>query len=166
MKKIDPIPEQYFLIHENLRLRPFSLDDVAVALPWYQDLEVLKYTGGIDSRTPYDLEMVKKMYAYLTNIGECYIIEIKEGGDWLPIGDVTLSEATIPIVIGRKDYWGRGIGKQVLIYLIGRARDLGYSQIKVKEIYNFNERSIRLFRSLGFTETGKTEQGIEMVLRF
>jgi len=99
-------------------------------------------------------------------IGECYIIEILGGMIWTPIGDVTLSEETIPIVIGRKEYWGKGIAKKVLLGLMQRARELGYSRIKAKEIYHFNERSIRLFRSLGFTEIGKTEDGVEMEIRF
>ena len=153
-------------ITDNLRLRPASLDDVGIAMPWYQDIEILKYIGGIDRDTPYDRKTVKNMYEYLMKIGECYIIEIKEENTWVPIGDVTLSEETIPIVIGRKEYWGRGIAKKVLLTLIERAKAIGYTRIKVKEIYDFNARSINLFRSLDFTEVGKTDHGIKMELRF
>jgi len=156
---------KYLSITENIRLRPTSLDDVDIAMPWYQDIEILKYTAGIDRNIPYDRKTVRSMYQYLMKIGECYIIEVKEETTWLPIGDVTLSEETIPIVIGRKEYWGRGIAKTVLFSLIQRAKDIGYTRIKVKEIYDFNDRSINLFSSLGFTEMRKTEHGIEMELR-
>ena len=157
---------KYLPVTDNIRLKPASLDDVELALPWYQDVEILKYTAGIERETPYDRETVTRMYQYLMKIGECYIIEVQEGTTWVPIGDVTLSEETIPIVIGRKEYWGRGIGKKVLLSLIQRAKEIGYKRIKVKEIYRYNERSMSLFRSLGFIEVGKTDKGIEMELRF
>jgi len=41
-------------ITENIRLRPVCLEDVEIALPWYQDLEVLKYTAELGRDTPYD----------------------------------------------------------------------------------------------------------------
>ena len=157
---------KYLQISKNIRLKPASLDDVELAMPWYQDIEILKYAAGIERKTPYDRKTVERMYQYLLKIGECYIIEVKEGNTWVPIGDVTLSEETIPIVIGRKEYWGRGIGKKVLLSLIQRAKEIGYTRIKVKEIYNYNERSMGLFRSLGFREVAKTDNGIEMELRF
>lgn len=159
-------PVQYLMVIEKIRLRPISPDDIDIAMPWYQDMDVLKYTAGIERKIPYDRETVKSMYHYLMNIGECYIIEVKEKSSWIPIGDVTLSEETIPIVIGRKEYWGRGIAKQVLLYLIQRAKDIGYTRIRAKEIYDFNYRSLNLFKSLGFIEVGKTEHGIEMEFRF
>lgn len=167
MTNKEPIsPVQYLMVKENIRLRPVGLDDVDIAMPWYQDMEVLKYTAGIERNIPYDRETVKSMYHYLMNIGECYIIEVKEKSSWIPVGDVTLSEETIPIVIGKKEYWGRGIAKQVLLYLIRRAKDIGYTRIRAKEIYDYNYRSLNLFNSLGFTEVRKTEHGIEMELRF
>ena len=159
-------PVQFLMVIENIRLRPISLDDVDIAMPWYQDMEVLKYTAGIERNIPYDRETVKNMYQYLMNIGECYIIEVIEKSSWIPVGDVTLSEETIPIVIGRKEYWGRGIAKEVLLYLIQRAKDIGYTRIRAKEIYDLNHRSLNLFNSLGFTEVRKTDHGIEMELRF
>jgi len=141
-------PDQYLMVIENIRLRPVNLDDVDIAMPWYQDMEILRYTAGIERNIPYDREAVKSMYHYLMNIGECYIIEVKEKSSWIPVGDVTLSEETFPIVIGRKEYWGRGIAKQVLLYLIQRAKDIGYTRIRAKEIYDFNHRSLNLLTHL------------------
>ena len=157
---------KYHPVTDNIRLRPATLDDVDIALPWYQDMEILKYTAGIGRDTPYERETVRNMYQYLLKIGECYIIEVEKESTWLPIGDVTLSEETIPIVIGRKEYWGHGIAKKVLLYLIQRAKDIGYTRIKAQEIYDFNTRSLNLFSSLGFKKLQKTEHGIEMELRF
>ncbi len=43
------------------------------------------------------------MYEYLNSKGELYFIEIRENEDFVPIGDVTLWEDDMPIVIGDKN---------------------------------------------------------------
>ncbi|MHC5039320.1 MAG: GNAT family N-acetyltransferase [Planctomycetota bacterium] len=152
-------------VKEGLRLRSVDLDvDVDGALPWYQDREVLKGTAALGREEPYDRETVESMFRYLMDMGECWIIEIREGDAWIPIGDVTLSEKDIPIVIGRREYWGRGIARSVLAFLIRRAREQGIEEIGPVEIYRFNEQSIRLFRSLGFRCVSESDEGFTFTL--
>jgi RimJ/RimL family protein N-acetyltransferase len=141
------------LLDDDLRLRPISLpDDVAIAVPWYQDPEVLYYSEGGESSTPYDSERVHAMYNYLLKKAEVYIIEAKTQNGWLPIGDVSLfHESGVPIVIGNPDYRSKGLGKRVIQLIINRAKELGRKQIRTNGIYIFNVRSRRLFESLGFT---------------
>lgn len=143
-------------INENLRLRKISDSDYKIAFSWYQDLEVLKGTAGPNRVEPYDKSTLVSMYKYLATIGECYIIEILDSTAWLPIGDVTLAKDTLPIVIGNKTYWGKGIGKQVISALLDRARELGFKNICLNEIYFDNERSKRLYESCGFKKVGST----------
>ena len=57
-------------------------------------------------------------------------IEVKEKGEWFPIGDVTLSQDNFPIVIGNPTYQHRGIGKKVLSILIELARVKGWKELK------------------------------------
>lgn len=81
-----------YLMDNDLRLRPLIMpDDVTVALPWYQDPEVLYYSEGGESSVPYDFKRIEAMYHYLMNKAEVYIIEVKIKNSWLPIGDVSLS---------------------------------------------------------------------------
>jgi len=140
---------------EGLRLRPVQFpDDCIAALPWYSDPEVLYYSEGADVE-PYPPEMIEQMYHYLMKIGELYMIEVQTENGWLAIGDVTLSKETLPIVIGNPDYRSKGIGSQVIGMLIERAKILGWEKLKVKQIFEYNERSRRLFTRYGFRETGK-----------
>ena len=81
------------------------------------------------------------MYEYLVSRGEVYFIEVWEQEYWLTIGDVTFWQDDLPIVIGKADYRGKGIGKKVLSALIQRARNLGYQKLAVQEIYDFNQPS-------------------------
>lgn len=145
-------------IDAALRLRKPEPSQWAMALPWYQDPQVLRFSEGTDQ--PYDMEVVNRMYEYLQEIGELYFIEIKEGDQWLPIGDVTLADTTMPVTIGIPKYWGQGIGRKAIIRLLDRARDLGYKTIKLKKIYHYNQRSQRMFQAVGFKKIAEDETGI------
>lgn len=62
------------IIDNELRLIPYYRNDEA-SLPWYQDLDVCKQ---VDNREePYDVELLHRMYDYLTAHGDCYYIEYK-----------------------------------------------------------------------------------------
>ena len=92
-------------------------------------------------------------------------IEFREKGEWLPIGDVALSQENLPIVIGNPAYQHQGIGRKVLRALIDLAQQKGWKQLKVQEIYTFNRISGRCFESLGFVESGSTEKGKSLLLK-
>ncbi|WP_425447209.1 GNAT family N-acetyltransferase [Dethiothermospora halolimnae] len=154
-------------IEEGLRLRKSNENEWNCALPWYKNSEVLYYSEGITDKT-YDMETIKRMYSYLSNIGELYFIEALKSNEWIPIGDVTLSQRTMPIVLGDSNYWGRGIGKKVIKKLLERAKNIGLSTIKLKGIYKYNERSKNLFKSVGFYKVSEDnrEEYYEIKLNF
>jgi RimJ/RimL family protein N-acetyltransferase len=146
--------ERLVLSDADLRLRPARLpEDCELAEAWYSDPEVMRFSEG-DENSRYDAAMVEKMYRCLAGQGELYIIELRRGEMWLPIGDVTLAPDTIPIVIGVAECRSRGYGKRVLKLVVERARSLGWSELRVKNVYTFNVRSRRLYASLGFVQDG------------
>ena len=145
---------------KDLRLRPVKLfEDCSLALKWYQDPEVLYYSEG-ENVTPYTLDIIKRMYLYLNHIGELYIIGVHLEQGWYPIGDATLAKDTLPIVIGEKEYRSIGLGKRILKLLIQRARELGWQKLKVRKVFSYNQRSLKLYLSLGFIEL-INEDGIQ-----
>ncbi|CDO02609.1 hypothetical protein BN988_01082 [Oceanobacillus picturae] len=80
------------LREKDLRLRNIKLpEDLQIALPWYQDKEILFYSEG-EGTEPYNRITIERMYTYLLKIGEVYIIEIQQNNKWVSIGDVTLLE--------------------------------------------------------------------------
>ena len=116
-------------------------------------------------RSPYSVKKLNAMYSYLEKHGDLFWIEYREKGEWLPIGDVTLSLENIPIVIGNPTYQHQGLGCKVLRALIDLAQQKGWKQLKVQEIYTFNRISRRCFESLGFVESGSTEKGTSLLLK-
>ena len=149
-------------IDSNLRLRKFD-NKFSFAFDWYQDEDTVKLVDGVNAKK-YDFTTLRRMYEYLNNIGELYFIEVLDKNEFTPIGDVTFWKEDMPIVIGDKNYRGKGIGKKVVETLIKRAMELGYEEIKVREIYIYNIVSQRLFESAGFKKSGNTANGFSYTL--
>jgi GNAT superfamily N-acetyltransferase len=136
-------------IDEELRLRPFAGDaDVDAAWPWYRDPETVVAVDGPGSR-PYEREQVAAMFEILAEQGEVYIVERRTPDGWRAVGDVTLSPDTLPLVIA-PGHRRAGIGRRVVLRLVDRARVLGWSELRVREIAPGNDASRRLFAGLGF----------------
>lgn len=152
----------FIYIEENLRLRKF--DGVYdFAFQWYQDEETVWLVDG--NRDKYSENQLQRMYEYLNNKGELYFIEVYENGKYIPIGDVTFWEEDMPVVIGNRRFRGQGIGKKVIDTLIQRGKELGYTTLKVNEIYDFNRGSQKCFESVGFVAYEKTEKGSRYELK-
>ncbi len=143
-------------VGEGLRLRRYD-GKHDFALAWYEDRETVRLVDGV--RTPYTPERLARMYAVLQQKGELYFIEARENGAFRPIGDVAFRQGDMPIVIGEASYRGRGIGARVVAALVARGRQLGYRELFVREIFEFNAASRRLFERAGFREYQKTENG-------
>lgn len=143
-------------VSESLRLRKY--DGVhAFALGWYQDSKTLLLVDGKD--VPYTPERLSKMYHYLNEHGELYFIELLRDHTWVPVGDVTFWQKDMPIVIGDHTLRGKGIGRQVVSTLIRRARKLGYHELFVDTIYDYNTGSRMMFESCGFVPCETTANG-------
>lgn len=143
-------------VNEKIRLRKYD-GNCHFALPWYQDENMVYLVDG--KKESYSLENLKRMYRYLNEHGELYFIEVKEGGRFVPIGDVTFWQDDMPIVIGDPAYRGMGIGKSVISRLIQRGKEIGYPSLFVREIYEYNLPSQKAFESAGFVPYEKTDKG-------
>ncbi|MFM0589960.1 GNAT family N-acetyltransferase [Streptococcus suis] len=143
-------------IDKQVRLRRYD-GQHDFAFEWHQDLELVWLVDG--NKEPYTLDRLNRMYGYLATNGECYFIEILENGQFIPIGDVTLFADDFAIAIGDRQYWNKGIGTKVLQRMVERARELGFVEILVEEIYDWNLGSRKLFEKCGFEVAEKTKKG-------
>lgn len=117
-------------------------------LPWYQDLDVCRQVDNRDSA--YDLKLLSQMYRYLSEKGECYYIKFRENGRSHLVGDITLYNGEIAIVIC-KEYQNRHLGRKSVEALLKRAKEIGWAKVEA-EIYAFNHQSRRMFLSVGFRQ--------------
>lgn len=149
----------------DLELRPYETEEnVDYALPWYQEEEDLEMIDGKDHGGPYSIEKLQKMYAYLSDHGQVYMI-YKKRGDWIPVGDVTFSQKDMPIVIA-KEWRQHGIGKAVVKALLEEGQKEGWTWMAVREVYYFNVASKGLFESCGFVKDHPTAHGWSYIYHF
>lgn len=66
-------------------------------IKWYQDPELCRQVDNIDY--VYDKKKLSRMYRYLNKHGEVYYIKYKDNGRYRLIGDVSLWDNTMAIVI-------------------------------------------------------------------
>ncbi len=115
---------------------------------WYQDSDVCKQVDNRDS--PYDRKLLSQMYRYLAKAGECYYLKFRENGRSRLVGDITLYNGEIAIVIC-KEYQNRHLGRKAVEAIVNRARQVGWTKVDA-EIYSFNQQSQKMFRSVGFQQ--------------
>ena len=97
------------------------------------------------------------MFEWLNNNGELYYIQIREGQDFISIGDVTIKDVNPPIAIWYGKYRGIGIGTKVMKIVIKRLKELGYEKITGTTVYKWNESSQRMHEKLGFVKVDENE---------
>ncbi len=142
-------------------LRPLTERDWVPLLAWNNDPEVLYFADGgeVQSRT---LDEVQDLYRAMSANATCFVIEL----DGEPIGECWLQRMNlvrmlerhpgadvrrIEIAIGVPTRWGQGLGTEAVRLLV----DFGFDREQCDVIYacgvsDFNERSRRMFESLGF----------------
>ncbi len=152
---------------EKVFLRPMTEDDWDILLKWNNDPEVLYFSEG-DNITSHTLEGVQQIYRGVSQKAFCFIIEI----DNIPVGNCWLQEMNlerilekypgkdcrrIDLMIGRKEFWGKGIGTDVISTLTR----FGFEEEKVDYIFgcvaDYNPRSQKAFEKNGYHIVEKIE---------
>jgi len=153
---------------KSVLLRPVKRSDISYFLKWFNDPEVIQYLCLYLPMT----EMAEEKY--IEELGTTraksdvrFVIEVIEGVSTKPIGNCGLHEicpkdrnANFGIVIGEKDYWGKGYGTEAARLVI----DYGFQQLNLHRIssaaFAFNERSIKFHKKIGFREEGRLRQAM------
>ena len=72
--------------------------------------------------------------------------------------DLKVGIAELGISIGRKDYWGKGLGTEAITLLV----DYGFTVLGLHNImlstYAYNERAMRSYLKIGFREFGRRRE--------
>ena len=80
---------------------------------------------------------------------------IGEGALVLDMGDpdytIDSKRVYVSRMIVKKEYRGRGIGSEILEFLIIKAREMGFSEMTIG-VDKDNENALHLYRKYGFTE--------------
>ncbi len=147
---------------ESYLLRPFKKSDAELWQQWDTDPEVQAFMPG-SLNEPQDIE---EQYKYIEECeadeeGYYWSIETKDG---VTIGTIALTEfndyhgvANLGIVIGDKNYWGKGVATEVITTLVNHAFEhLNIFSISA-EVEGGNIPMMKALEKVGFKQNGLFE---------
>jgi RimJ/RimL family protein N-acetyltransferase len=153
---------------KSVQLRPIQKTDIAYFLVWLNDPDVTQY---LVMHLPLT-EIAEQKYLDDLAINRAatdavFVIEAIEGEKKIVIGNLGLhhingkdQSAALGIVIGDKQYWGKGCGSEAVKLIIR----YGFEQLNLHRIassaWAFNERSIKMHLRAGFKEEGRRKEAV------
>jgi RimJ/RimL family protein N-acetyltransferase len=135
-------------------LRKIQLGDARRFVKWFNDPEVNKFMFIRELTLAKEKKYILDRIAGKVKDTLHFCIETVEG---MHIGSVALESiqtrnknATFGIIIGDKNYWGKGYGEEASRLII----DHGFKKLKLHrielDVYSYNKRAIKLYQKLGF----------------
>jgi RimJ/RimL family protein N-acetyltransferase len=148
------------LMGEKVNLRALEPADLDSIMQWVNDREVTKWLAGFVwpvSRKSEEEWLARATKADNPN-DRVLVVEAKDGVYIGQVGlhqiDYTSGVAELGIVLGRKDYWGKGYGTDAIRTLLRFA----FSQLRLRKIIlkyqGANERGRKCYSRIGFKEVG------------
>ena len=142
-----------------LRFEKFSNKHIPLYYSWRNDPEVAQYDQSGFIR-PMSFEEVEewsqRMVEGLTFIA--YDGEVPLGTCAFMNLDERNRHAELAIVIGNKDYWGKGFGTEIMKQLL----DWGFYGLNLNRLYlhvfSTNNRAIALYEKMGFIKEGEMRE--------
>lgn len=156
------------LTGKKVILRPVRRTDIEYFLKWFTDPEVTQYLAMYFPMTEMAEEkFIEELGTTRARSDVMLVIDALEGNAVKSIGSTSLDginpkdhTATFGIAIGQKDYWSKGYGTEAARLIV----NYGFEQLNLHRINSsavgFNERSIRMHKSIGFKEEGRQKEGI------
>jgi len=147
-----------------VRLRPYQKTDIEDLMKWVNDEEVTRYLGS--QMTPpasrSGEEAFLEMAMTHSETHKVFAIETMAreyaGGIDLRVIDQIDRRAEVGIVIGVKDFWGRGYGTEamrlMLRFAFGR---LNLNRVSLR-VFDYNQRAIKSYEKCGFIKEGLLRQ--------
>jgi RimJ/RimL family protein N-acetyltransferase len=150
------------LIGTRIVLREYQWEDLPHIREWVNDDEITRNLHDVFlfPNTLYDTESFLRMMIEGKSGSKGFIISDKDTRSY--IGQIDLhqidyrnSHATLGIVIGKKDYLGKGYGKEAIDLLMHFVfRDLNLIRLEL-DVYAYNERAYKCYLKCGFKEEGR-----------
>lgn len=144
-----------------VRLRGYEKSDLAAVMKWLHDDEVTNFISAVvfpassieeerfieavaSGKDPSNKEFAIETLADRKYIGGIGLHNI----NWLS------RNARLGIVIGDKEYWGRGFGTDAVKLLLGLAFEkMGLHRVELV-VFTFNQRAITCYEKCGFRREG------------
>jgi RimJ/RimL family protein N-acetyltransferase len=145
---------------DKVLLRAIEDDDLPAFARWFNDLEV-EVLGGGDPPTPQSIARVRAEHERRQKESSTDVnFAIEADGKLIGMTglfrtDTTARTSELGIVIGDRDYWGKGYGQDAIRTLL----DYGFRHRNLQRIWltvtENNARAINAYKRCGFIEEGR-----------
>lgn len=151
---------RHFIEGIKIYLRGISIDDVNENYyRWMNDEEITAFT---ESRfMPYSIEKIKDYVTKIDEHSNTVFLAIIDKATNKHIGNIKLGNinwihrsADIGIIIGEKDFWGKGYASEAIELITNYAFNKLNLNKLVAGCYIDNKGSINAFKKVGFQEEG------------
>ncbi len=159
------------LTTERLKITPLTLKDAELLNAWHNDPELAYYDD--DEPEPLEETPIEETQRWLHLLLDVnpkphiihYAIRRREDDRFIGTGQIAYVDrynrrCKLGITMGERDVWGQGYARETLTAIIAYCfTELDLNRIGAS-IYDFNERSIRLFEGLGFVREGVIRENV------
>jgi RimJ/RimL family protein N-acetyltransferase len=133
----------------KISLRKIELSDKKYFANWWRDKELLELTSGHIGNIS-DTEVDEYFNGMINNTDYHYMVSVEDK----TIGHISLIKHDniwheIQIVIGEKEYWGKGYGTEAIKLMINKAKILNITKIFL-EVRPTNTRAIKAYEKCGY----------------
>lgn len=151
----------------RVRFRAFERDDVRLLHKWENDSELMLYSRGRPLNSV-NMDQLEKQYEdWVKDEKELhFIVELIESNE--AIGTARLNRqdggnvktADIGTYIGKKDLWGKGLGRDITLGLL----EMAFNQFNAERCQawsvEYNHRAHKALEACGFKKTGIARQAV------
>lgn len=146
-----------------VRLRGYEMSDLDAVIKWINDEEVTQFLGSGMLSYPVssiaEREFIEKFGRSESPTEKTFAIETLADGRFIgALGlhgiDWINRHSALGIVIGDKQYWGRGYGTDAMLVLMRLAFDKLNLHRLWLHVYDFNARAIASYERCGFKREG------------
>ncbi|MFH8974438.1 GNAT family N-acetyltransferase [Streptomyces sp. NPDC017890] len=156
----------------STRLRALRSEDAAHHLRWRNDPQVVRWAAAGDPCFgPVTAEAISIAFDIMLRLSPresaVFTVEDMAGGEVIGMADYRdldpyAGTATLGITIGEKAFWGLGHGSEALRLLMDHLFGAyGLHRLEL-DTWSGNERAMRSFAGLGFSEEGRLRSAVLM----
>lgn len=149
----------------KVRLVALSEENLQTYREWMEDPEVADFLASMDF--PISLAEERKWFDEVTAPygRDLHLTMVTKQGK--PIGNIALTDihcinrsAQLGIVIGEKEYWGKGYGEDAIRALLGFAfGTMGLNRVELR-LNAKNKRALSCYRKCGFRPEGRRRKHV------
>lgn len=134
----------------TITLRNLTKNDSQYFAKWWRDKELISLTSGnFEPLSDNDIKNQVKEMAQDTDSYHWLIQADSKIVGHINFNKLDNQKVELQIIIGEKEYWNKGIGKESVQKIIKKIKQLKFQKVYI-EVRPTNSRAIHLYKKLGF----------------